>query len=392
MKYHKLLVILSFVVLFSCDNEEFSPDQALSFIKYYGSNKPYTGVQVLTGDDGGYIVLGNFENPGRSQDICLVKTDKYGNTTGPVLAYGGLFDDYAYAIKKNDAGYIIAGSTKASRLGDKNVYLIQINTEGDTIWTRTFGESYDDEAFDVLVLENGELVITGYTNESESNSELLVAKRTSAGQEVWFKPQRGYDKNEFGNAIIEAGNYFIIGGSTNSRPVGSTTYNKFLVQVTKEGTNASPYFYGTDGNSEISSISVAGDNSYFAVSNIESVQRDESEIECMKFKHDSRDRIEILWTKYYGEQAFNKTAFSRVKNNSLVMAGTSGTNTETGDLLLVKLDLEGNTPEYAYKGDGVSFLGSGFDFTPDGGYIITGSNYSGENSVITLAKLSAEGQ
>ncbi|MBN2522930.1 MAG: hypothetical protein JXB24_06625 [Bacteroidales bacterium] len=391
MKYHNLLVIASFIILFSCDNEEFSPDQALSFIKYYGSNKPYAGVQVLTGDDGGYIVLGNFENPGRGQDICLVKTDKYGNTTGPVLAYGGLFDDFGYAISKNDAGYIIAGSTKASRLGDKNVYLIQINTEGDTLWTSAFGGDYDDEAFDVLVMDNGELVLTGYTNVSDNNSDLLVAKTSSSGEKQWFWG-RGYDKNEYGNTIVEAGNYFVIGGSTNSRPVGSTTYNKFLVQVTKEGTNPSPNYYVTNGDSEIASISVAGDNTYFAVCNIESVQRDESEIECIKFRHDSRDRIEIIWTKFFGEQLFNKVEFSRVKNNSLILAGTSGTNIETGDLLLVKLDMEGNTPEYAYKGDGVSFSGSGFDFTSDGGYIISGSNYSGENSVIALAKLNAEGK
>ncbi len=124
---------------------------------------------------------------------------------------------------------------------------------------------------------------------------------------------------------------------------------------------------------------------------MESSQRDESQIRIIKFKHDDRDRPEILWTKDFGEQTFNRISCIRANNNSVTLVGTSGANIETGDLLLMKLDAEGNTPEYFYTGDGTSFKGTGFDYTSDGGYIITGSNYSSENSVITLAKLNSEG-
>ena len=58
----------------------------------------------------------------------------------------------------------------------------------------------------------------------------------------------------------------------------------------------------------------------------------------------------------------------------------------------MNIDFEGNSPEYNYVGDGISFAGRSFDYTPDGGYIITGSNYSSTNSVITLAKLDNEGK
>ncbi|MBA7568335.1 hypothetical protein ES708_10056 [subsurface metagenome] len=394
MKNINLFLILPALFVISCDKEEFSTGQSESFIKYYGSNKPYTGVSVLTTDDGGCIILGNFENPGRSQDICLIRTDQYGNTIAPVLTYGGLFDDFAYAIKKNDNGYVIAGSTKESSQGDKDIYLIQIDEAGDTLWTSSFGSNFnlDDEAFDVLVLDNGDLVLTGYSEILDDNnihSDLLIAKINAADSLLWYEVH-GQAKNEFGNAIIEAGDYFIIGGSTNSRPEYNT-YNGYMVQVTKEGTNPSPLFFGTEGDSEVTSIVDAGNNTYFAACNVQSPQKDESKVSIVKFNHDERDRITTLWTKDYGEQIFSKISFGRANNNAVYFIGTSGENIETGDILLLRLDPDGNFPEYFYAGDGISFTGSTFDFAANGGYILAGTNYSTENSVIALIRLNSEG-
>ncbi|MGD2033753.1 MAG: hypothetical protein PVF73_01775 [Bacteroidales bacterium] len=392
MKFNILLILFILSGIISCDKEEFSGRQAETFIKYYGGDKPYAGSQVMAVSGGGYIVLGNIENTGRSMDICLIRTDMYGNSIGPVLVYGGLFDDFGYAIKKNDAGYVIAGSTKQSSLGDKEVYLIQINEAGDTLWTSVFGGDYDDEAYDVLILDNGKIVLTGYSEVSDNDANLLVAKTNALGVPEWQKNDYGFDNNEFGNSIIEAGDYFIIGGSTNSRPVGYTTYNGYLLQVTREGTNPSPISFGTEGDSEITSVVNAGNNTYYAVCNIESLQRDESEIRIIKFRHDNRDRIEIIWSEYYGEQLFNRIYGSKAGDNSLLLVGTAGSGSETGDLLLMKLDPEGNDPEYFYTGDGSSFVGTGIDFTSDNGYILSGTNFATENSVITLAKLNAEGR
>lgn len=388
MKYKALYIIIFLSVIISCDKEEFFSGQEKTFIKYFGSGKPYSGVQVLASEDGGYIVLGNIESVNSRHDICLVRTDKYGNTLGAIKVYGGLYDDYAYAIKKNQSGYIIAGSTKSSISGDKDIYLVQIDNKGDTLWTSSFGNDLNDEAYDILVLDNGDLILTGYSEDPVDKWDLMIAKTSSMGILEWmFK--YGYNENEVGNTIIEAGNYFIIGGSTNSRPKEFSSYNGYLVQVTKEGRIPYPVFFGSEGNSEVSSIAKTGDNTYYAACTVQSSQNEaESKINLIKFKHDYRDRIETLWTKEYGEQLFNQVSFLRAGNNSIALVGTSGSaKNKAGDLLMMKLDLEGNTPEYFYIGDGISFIGTGFDFTPDGGYIITGSNYSNENSVITLVKM-----
>jgi len=393
MKYFKLFIVLVFFVIYSCDKEEFYSGQTETFIKYFGSEKSYEGVQVLAAEGGGYIILGNFENLNRGQDICIVRTDIYGNTIGPIKVYGGNYDDYGYTIKKNDAGYIIAGSTKMTASSDKEVYLVQINNAGDTLWTSSFGYNLDDEAYDVLVLDNQDLVITGYSKVSENNTDFLVAKASSLGVLDWSE-RHGLNFNEVGESIVKAGDYFIIGGSRNNDMTNSSNYNGFLAQVTNMGKTPLIKPYNTEGNSEISSIVSTGNNSYYAACTVESESGNESKINVIKFRHDDRNNIETLWMKEYGEgeQLFNQASLIRVNNNSVTIVGTSGTNIESGDLLLMKIDLEGNSPEYSYTGDGISFAGRSFDYTPDGGYILTGSNYSNENSVITLAKLNNQGK
>ncbi len=391
MKYFKLLLVLVLFVIYSCDKEEFYSGQAETFIKYFGGDKPYDGIQVLAADDGGYIVLGNIENLNRRQDICIIRTDMFGNTIGPIKVYGDNYDDFGYAIKKNNAGYIIAGSTKQTTTAPKQIYLIQIDNEGDILWTNSFGDKLDDEANDILVLDNQDLVITGYSKVSENNTDLFVAKASSSGDSIWMH-NHGLKFNEVGNTIVEAGNYFIIGGSRNSGSAENTTQSGYLLQVNNQGQNPLPIYFSTDGASEITSIVNAGNNNYYAACTLESELRDKSKISIINFKHDNNNNIVTLWSKEYGEGTFNTASYVRSNNNSVTVVGTSGTNIETGDLLLMNIDLEGNSPEYIYTGDGISFAGKGFDFTSDGGYIITGSNYSNENSVIALAKLNNKGK
>lgn len=392
MKYFKLYIFLIFLFIFSCDKEEFDSGQAETFIKYFGGDRPYDGIQVLSADDGGYIILGNIENSNRHQDICIVRTDVYGNTVEPIKVYGSFYDDYGYAIKKNNDGYIIAGSTKMTNTSDKEIFLVQIDNAGTEIWSRSFGSERDDEAFDILVLDNQDLVLTGYSKVSENNTDLMIAKTNSAGDSLWMRTQGLLDENEIGNSIVEAGSYFIIGGSRNTGSSENATQNGYLVQVTDQGRNPLLVTFDTDGASEISSVVDAGNNNFYAACTVESELRDRSKINIINFRHNTDNEIDTIWTKEYGEGIFNRTSYIRANNNSVTVVGTSGTNIASGDLLLLNIDLEGNSPEYNYTGDGNSFIGNGFDFTSDGGYIITGSNYSNGNSVITLAKLNSGGK
>ena len=77
--------------------------------------------------------------------------------------YGGSYDDEAYAITPTkDGGYIVAGYTSSFGNGG-DVYLIKIDKNGNKIWQKTYGGSDLDEADAITPTEDGGYIVAGWT-------------------------------------------------------------------------------------------------------------------------------------------------------------------------------------------------------------------------------------
>jgi hypothetical protein len=78
--------------------------------------------------------------------------------------YGGTRNDEGLSVQQTyDGGYIIAGYTSSFGAGDDDVYLIKVNSAGDTLWTRTYGGPGRDEGNSVQQTADGGFIIAGYT-------------------------------------------------------------------------------------------------------------------------------------------------------------------------------------------------------------------------------------
>jgi hypothetical protein len=388
-KYHLIISVLSALILASCDNYDISDQQADSFIKYYGVGREDEGIRVITTDEG-YLVMGNIDNPNRGKDICIIRTDKFGNSSEPIRTYGGLFDDYGYAIKPHDDGYIIAGSTQTAENSYKDVYLLQISSDGDLIWDSIYGYSMDDEARDVLVLGNGHLIVTGYSYSPENgNKDFLFLETDHDGTQVKIKTQGIPDKDDEAYAIVQSNKFYMLAGYTYrfSAQYSQSSKSISIIRWAGEGSPDPnpPFNLGTE--SQVQSILTTGINEYYLACNVQGSQTGESSVYILKI-----DTLwNVIWQKSFGERLRNQVSDFSIRNNELFVCGTSTDAELSGDLWIFRTSLEGENTRYYYAGDGVSFLGKGFDFTDDGGYIITGANIS-EKSIITLCKLNAEGE
>ena len=89
--------------------------------------------------------------------------------TGPspyfCKAIGGKNDDWGFSlIQTSDGGYAIAGYTKSFGAGSGDVYLVKLDANGNLQWTKTIGGPGDEAGPSLIQTSDGGYTIAGATN------------------------------------------------------------------------------------------------------------------------------------------------------------------------------------------------------------------------------------
>ena len=161
--------------------------------------------------DNGYIIIGN---PG-NYDVWLIKTDSDGDSLW-TKTLGGIGEDWCRSIQQTfDDGYIIAGSTIGYGTGIIDVWLIKTDANGDPLWTKTFGGSDVDWGSWARQTLDGGYILTGYTESfGAGNRDLWLIKTNANGDTLWTRTFGGIG-DEWGNSVQQTsdGGYIITGGT-----------------------------------------------------------------------------------------------------------------------------------------------------------------------------------
>jgi len=198
-----------------------------------GSNNDY-GHSVQQTTDGGYIVAGTTMSVGGGYwDFYLVKTDSVGNLMWS-RNYGGDTYDEGYSVQQtNDGGYIIAGSTLSYGAGRWDAYLIKTDADGDTIWTRTVGGANNDYGYSVQETMSGDYVVAGWTSSYGVDAfDVYLFKTDTNGNLMWSRTFGGNAEDK-GYCVRQTANGdYIVVGETNSSGAGES--DVWLIRVEGE--------------------------------------------------------------------------------------------------------------------------------------------------------------
>jgi len=133
--------------------------------------------------DGGYIVTGYTNSFGLGdQDIWVLKLSSQGIIEWQ-QSYGGSGDDIAYSIEQaSDGGYAIAGYTTSFARGETDSWVLKLSSTGALEWQQTYGGSANDYLSSIHKTSDGGYIAAGYTDSfTTGDQDLFVLKLSSTG-------------------------------------------------------------------------------------------------------------------------------------------------------------------------------------------------------------------
>ncbi len=219
-----------------------------------------TGVGVTT--EGSYIFAGQTNSYGAGLfDAYLFKTDY----TGAVLwshTYGGAFSEQGGSvIQTADSGFAWIGYTTSFGSGIVDVYLVRTDSSGNLLWSKCYGLSTSETAFNIIETSDGGFLISGMRQLTPSNYDALVIKTDSLGNMLWNKQYGGTGGNEWADCAMEVptGGYLIC-GRTGS--FGNGGEDILLIRTDANGDTLWTRAYGDFANDYAYSIIATGDGGY----------------------------------------------------------------------------------------------------------------------------------
>ena len=336
--------------------------------------------------ENGYLVIGEVRsidgdvtNNHGGRDIWLINIDSIGNLLWE-KCYGGSTIDYQGTIISDNNGYyyIIAatgsndGDVQSGNHGGYDAWVVKIDGTGNIIWEKCYGGSGTEEAPDIKLQSDGNLLVS--------------CKTTYADGDV---------------------------------PAHYGGYDAWIFVITPDGEIIKNAVFGNDLHNSVYDAIQTSDGGYFFTCKASSTQGmvegtyHGGLIDVWALKLDSA--LNIQWQKLYGgsETDYGFRGLYELEDGYIFLAQTnsndgdvSGCHPPIGqniDIWAVKIDFEGNIIwQRCLGGEGWDFSGD-LHQTDDGGFMVfastgshggdvSGNNSWGQNRDIWMVKLSAEGE
>jgi hypothetical protein len=206
--------------------------QEIIWSKTYGGLGNDGGFGGCQTSEGGYIVTGMTLSYRADAQVYLIKTDRRGDTLWARTYGGGGWDQGNSVRQTSDGGYIVAGWTTSFGLASQ-VYLIKTDSDGDTIWTRTYGDTVSEEGIDVRQTADGGYAVVGSRWIRAWTWDVYFIKTDPAGGLQWSRTYGGNGDDRGCSAEQTRDGGYIIAGYYGSS--GLPEYSVYLIKTDPEG-------------------------------------------------------------------------------------------------------------------------------------------------------------
>ena len=244
----------SFAVLVKTNSQGFP-----LWMRNYGRHHQATGVVALSG--GGYMT-GGVSSLNGSDDFWMMRVNADGDSMWS-RTFGGAEADYSRRIlQTSDGSFILAGSTGSFGAGQSDAWLVKTDANGGGLWSRTYGSGGTDGCYSIAQTTDGGFILGGVTDSlgTWGEADALLVKTNSLGDTAWIRTFGG-QYGDFFYSVQQAsdGGYIAAGAIT---PSLGEPYDFFVVKTDANGNGMWTRTFGAAGDDECSEVRVLQDGGF----------------------------------------------------------------------------------------------------------------------------------
>jgi hypothetical protein len=233
----------------------------------------------------GYVVCGFISNTITGYDGYIIRLNQNGDTLWTKNVGTNAWDFLNKIIVTPDSGFIAVGKSYGTATFDSDAWIIKLDKNGNTVWSKFYGGFEDDELNGIEIINNNCIAVGISRSNGDLNGDAYCIKFNANGDSIKTKviPKAGID---IYNGILKVNNntFHCIGGSIESPRIvmsnaqfGIDSNLNVINTYTNFNTYLNPFSYYNDAtlltDNRISNTGVSnqGFTKHDAISQIETV-------------------------------------------------------------------------------------------------------------------------
>jgi hypothetical protein len=365
----------------------FAQPPHLQWMRTFGGPQDDIGSCVRQTSDEGFIVVGTTDCISEVEGyIYLIRTNDNGDTLWTRTFGRNGFELGASVQETEDGGYVICGSTMPTGSAQQDVFLVKTDANGDTLWTRSYGEfGWCEQGYSVRQTSEGGYIIAGRCAPPYQYDWVYLIKTDDLGIEQWHRFFSCFSQTwQWAHSVCETrdGGYVVVGQAMNA----AAQYDVLLFRTDINGDTVWAKIFNIGGDDIGYSVEETSDQGYI-VTGSSSGQQDALFLMKTDYRGDS------LWTLRFrlDNGTLQGRSVQQTSDGGYVVAGIIY-SLQDGDAYILKTDSLGDSLWACIIGEEGNDEAVSIQQTLDGGYVIAGTTQqqSGGDRDMWLIRLGSE--
>jgi len=401
----KHLLFFAFILLlaFSC-SKDLGIGRSDVFLKYYSWGQANVGADFQQTKDNGYVVASTVYLKEDSMQMCLFKTDEFGNLAwsqswaGDPKSTAISPKTIAASVAEDNDGNLYMFGTYQKTPTNSDLILCCYKSNGELIWFKTYGSSANEVAKDIIVSSDGGVMMLAGTdaknlgNQNPSGKQdVLLIKANAKADSLWSRVYGGID-DDIASTITEKQDHdgFLICGSTSSfSDLGQDKSNILLISTNQSGVEISKKTFGGVGQDFGAQVEMPDSHNIYLTGTIS--DNGNSQVVLINTTEDIQD-VKYTKTLHVSRSDMGQSLSINPDGTVAITGTTTVASDGTSNALLLKTSSDGEMQFFRSFGSSGSEIGRMIRTPKSGnGYIILFNSTIDKSSVVSLLRTDADG-